>query len=342
MTRKTTAQRRKNDVDRGKSRPRSQGRRVRGDAPRIEERALKIQTFTAFDLQRMEFPPVRYAVEGFIAEGLTLFGGKPKIGKSWMAVDFAMAVARGGLALGSIPTNRGVVLYAALEDNQRRLQRRMRKLYGDDKNWPKGFHLTTEICRLDKGGLEDLEQWIEAHDPVLIILDTLAHVKPVSRRESGGYESDYEALAPLQRLAGEQRICIIVIHHLRKMMGDDPLDMISGTTGLTGAVDNILVLNRNSGGTTLYGRGREIEEMEMAVEMKGGAWKLLGTASEVRRSEERQAILDLLENRDKALGPKEIADSLQRPVNNVKQLLFHMAKAGELSRTGRGRYQLPA
>ncbi len=92
---------------------------------------------------------------------------------------------------------------------------------------------------------------------------------------------------------------------------------------------------------TLYGRGREIEEIETAVEMTDGAWKILGPASEVRRSEERQAILDLLAAAGKALGPKEVAEKLNQPENNIKQLLFQMAKAGELKKAGRGVYRLP-
>lgn len=305
-------------------------------------RHFGIETFTARELQGMVFPPVRYAVDGYIAEGLTLLGGKPKIGKSWMAVDFGMAIARGGLALGSIPCKQGRVLYCALEDNKRRLQRRMRKLYGDEGGWPKSFHFTTQLKRLDEGGLNDLREWILDHDPTLVIIDTLACVRPRTRRETGGgYDADYAALAPLQEMAGELGVCIVVIHHLRKMIGDDPLDMISGTTGLTGAVDNILVLGRNSGGVTLYGRGREIEEIETALEMNQGAWKVLGPASEVRRSEEREAIINVLADADKPMGPKAIADTLKADTANIKQLLFKMAKDGEVMKKSRGQYVLP-
>jgi hypothetical protein len=290
----------------------------------------------------MEFPPIQYAIDGYIAEGLTILAGKPKIGKSWMAVDFAMAIARGGVALGSIPCEQGTVLYCALEDNQRRLKRRMRKLYGDERNWPKSFHFATQLKRLDGGGLEDLRDWILAHSPALLIIDTLICVKPTSRRDAkGAYDADYAAMSPLQQLAGELGVCIVVIHHLRKMMGDDPLDMVSGTTGLTGAVDTILILSRDSHGVTLYGRGREIEEIETAVELKDGAWKILGPASEVRRSEEREAILNVLIDAKKPMPPKAIADALKIPVNNVKQLLFKMAKAGEVAKRSRGQYSLP-
>lgn len=125
-----------------------------------------IETFTARELQKMDFPPIQYAIEGYIAEGLTLLGGKPKIGKSWMAVDLAMAIAKGNMALGSIPCRRGTVLYCALEDNKRRLQRRMRKLYGDESSWPKSFHFTTHMDRLDEGGLDDLHGYSTTSPPL--------------------------------------------------------------------------------------------------------------------------------------------------------------------------------
>lgn len=166
-------------------------------------------------------------------------------------------------------------------------------------------------------------------------------MKPQNRRDGGGYDADYAALSPLQELAGELGVCIVVIHHLRKLVGDDPLDMISGTTGLTGAVDSILILSRGGHGVTLYGRGREIEEIETALELSGGAWKILGPASEVRRSKERGEILNILEGADKPMTLKAIADLLSIPANNVKQLLFKMAKAGEVQKTSRGQYSLP-
>lgn len=295
-----------------------------------------ISTISANALQTKTFPPLRYAIDGYIAEGLTLIAGKPKIGKSWLALDFAMAVATGGLALGSVRCQKGPVLYCALEDNHRRLHRRMSKLYGDVENWPPELHFATQVRRLGDGLIDDLREWIERHRPRLVIIDTFAGVRPQGRRD--GYEADYSALAPLQELAGELRVSILVIHHLRKMPSDDPFDMISGTTGLTGSVDNPFVLHRGKQGVTLYGRGREIEEMEKALEFTGAMWKVLGDATEVRRSDERGAILEVLGSADEPMGPKEIASALGWKADNIKQLLFKMHKDGEVKKRGRGRY----
>jgi hypothetical protein len=116
-----------------------------------------LQTFTANDLQSMNFPPLDFFVEGLITEGLTLLAGKPKMGKSWMALDLAMSIAVGSEALGERACKKGTTLYCALEDNQRRLQRRMRHVYGDQTNWPTNFHFTTQMNKLDQGGREQLK-----------------------------------------------------------------------------------------------------------------------------------------------------------------------------------------
>lgn len=320
-----------------KTTPRSRKRNSRtAKFASVSATAAAISTISAEALQSKVFPPLRYAVDGYLAEGVTLLAGKPKIGKSWMALDFAMAVAAGDLALGSVKCRQGPVLYCALEDNHRRLKRRMSQLYGDVEHWPPGLHFATQVRRLGDGLVDDLRNWIEAQRPKLVIIDTFAGVRPQSRRE--GYDADYAALSPLQEMAGQMGVAILVIHHLRKMQGDDPFDMISGTTGLTGAVDAAFVLHRGKQGVTLYGRGREIEEMEQAVEFVGGMWKVLGDADEVRRSDERSAILEVLDRADEPMGPKEIANALGWKTDNVKQLLFKMHKDGEIQKRGRGRY----
>jgi hypothetical protein len=91
-----------------------------------KEKASKL--YTAGDLQWMEFPPLRFIIPGYLVEGLTILVGKPKRGKSWMALDWVLAVAHGGHAFGTIQCDVGDCLYMALEDSPRRMQRRIRQL----------------------------------------------------------------------------------------------------------------------------------------------------------------------------------------------------------------------
>jgi hypothetical protein len=74
---------------------------------------------TAPMLLRKELPEIKFIVPGYVTEGLTILAGKGKIGKSWLALGIAVAVACGGYALGSIEVEQGDVLYLALEDNER-------------------------------------------------------------------------------------------------------------------------------------------------------------------------------------------------------------------------------
>jgi predicted ATP-dependent serine protease len=139
--------------------------------------------FTARSLNRMRFQPLKFVVPGFIAEGLTLFAGKPKIGKSWLLLHVAWAVACGDYTLGGVSCEAGDVLYASLEDNQRRLQDRLTKLFGAAVDWPSNLHFTCDMPRLADGGLKFIEDWIASVDCLrLIIIDT--HARDGSRAQS--------------------------------------------------------------------------------------------------------------------------------------------------------------
>ena len=299
--------------------------------------------FTAAELQRKTFPPIAYCVPDLIPEGLTIIAGKPKIGKSWIALDICIATGAGRFCLGDRKPIQGQVLYAAMEDNPRRLQRRIDRLLSPvSAQWPEGLTLANSWRRLDKGGVNDVRQWIEQTDnPRLIILDTLASVKPI--RTQQGYTEDYESLAALHRLANETGVSIILLHHTRKMEAEDPVDTVSGTLGLAGCADSVLVLARSSQGTTLYVRGRDIEEAEHAVSFDKHSckWTILGNANEVHRSNERGKILDALLNASELLGPQQIADDTQMKSDNVRYLLGQMVRGGEVRKAARGRYYHP-
>jgi hypothetical protein len=306
----------------------------------------RAHVITAAELQRKMFPPISYVVPGLIPEGLSILAGRPKVGKSWMALDVAIAVAAGRICLGERRPIEGDVLYCALEDNQRRLQRRIDKILGYlGIGWPERLTLTTSWRRLDKGGVEDVAAWAgSVADPRLVILDTLAGVRPIRTRD--GYTEDYESLAELHRLSNERGrgLGALVLHHTRKMDAEDPLDTISGTLGLAGCADTALVIARSPNGTTLYVRGRDIEESEHAVNFDKHScrWTILGSAAEVHRSNERGKILAVLVEARELLGPQQIAERTRMKSDNVRFLLGKMVDAGEVNKTGRGRYHHPS
>lgn len=291
----------------------------------------------------MEFEPIKYVIPGYVAEGLTILGGRPKLGKSWLALDFTIAVASGGRSLGA-ECDQGDALYLALEDNQRRLQDRLRIVLPKLKSLRPDLSrlsLLTEAPKIGEGLIEILDAWrTRVEDPRLIIVDTLAMVRPPKGRNQDSYAADYAALSPLQQYAGEHRVAVVVVTHVRKMEANDPLEMISGTNGLTGAADSILVLDRSTDGPKLYGRGRDVEEVEIALKFDGGRWSVLGKVDDVKRSSERRKILNALRDCGSALSPKEIAEATGMKSNNVTHLLRKMVAAGEVKKDGYGTYSV--
>lgn len=296
---------------------------------------------TAADLQGKAFAPVRWVVPEMIPEGLTILAGKPKLGKSWLILDVALAAAQGGWTLGDRHCIEGDVLYAALEDGQRRLKERMRKVC-NTKAWPSRLTFCTEMSSLNEGGADFLREWIaQATDPRLIIIDTFAKVRPTSSKTDTQYESDYRATGALKAIADQTGVAIVIVHHVRKMGADDPFDTVSGTNGLTGAADTIIVLQRDGGGVVLHARGRDIEEMELAIQFQKDTcrWRVLGAAHEVRRSAERTAILVALKASDEPMTPLEISDVTGHARIATRKLLLGMARDGEVVKHGKGKYR---
>jgi hypothetical protein len=192
--------------------------------------------FSLPDLLSWKLPPVRWTIPDMLPEGLTLLAGKPKLGKSWLALSVALSISAGGVALGALPVTKGDVLYLALEDNTRRLQSRARRLLESMTNTPGNLEFALGWSRLGEGGLAYLEEYLKAHPNLrLVVIDTWARVAPPSgERRCSQYEGDYESLTPLKRLADTYHISILAVHHLRKTGSSDVLDEIIGSTGVTG------------------------------------------------------------------------------------------------------------
>lgn len=292
-------------------------------------------------LMKKHFPPLRYIVEGYVAEGLTILAGAPKLGKSWMALNVAVAVATGDPAFGTVHCEPGDVLYLALEDNQRRLQSRL--LVMGCRKAPDRLTFCTQWPTLAEGAVDEIARWADSvAKPTLVVVDVLAKVRDATSGRDNAYDADYRPITALQQLAGERNIAIVVIHHTRKQDSDDPFDSVSGTRGLTGAADTVLVLKKehSSGRTVLYGRGRDVAEIETVFELDArlGRWRVLGEAAEIGRTDERGAILEVLKDADQPMSPKEVSDLLGKKPDAVRQTMTRMVHAGEIVKLGRGLY----
>lgn len=313
---------------------------------RPEERNGRPKTFTAAELMAEELPEAKWVVPDILPEGVTFLAGKPKLGKSWMVLGMGLAVATGGVALGTKPVRQGEILYLALEDNRRRLQKRLGLLLTNGVA-PEGLHLNLDWPRADEGGISALNAWLAEHSACrLVVIDTLARFKPRATGRRTQYDEDREAVDPLGPVAAEHGVGILLVHHLRETESEDPLDMITGSVGLTGGVDGALVLKRKRGKADafLHVDGRDIEsptELALQFDADAATWAIAGDAEEYRLSEARLAILRVMRHSDEPLGPKEIAELAEAKHGATRELLSQMVKDGQVRNLGRGAYALP-
>src|SRR5215211_3505670 len=277
-----------------------------------------VRIFTAANLMEEELPPVRWVVPDILPEGVTFLAGKPKMGKSWMGLDLGLAIATGGVALGAKRVEQGEVLALFLEDKStRRIQNRTGKLLVD-RPAPENLHITNEWPRLDEGGAELLDDWVAIHPNArLVIVDTLAMLKPRANGRRTQYDEDRDAVDPLGPIAADHNVAILLVHHLREAESEDPLDMIHGSAGLTGGVDGALVLKRKRGQADAYLHvdGRDIEnpaELALKWDADTVSWTVVGDAEEYRLSQSRAEVIAVLEKSGEPMTPTEVADALDK------------------------------
>jgi len=297
---------------------------------------------TAAELQGREFKPIKWVISDLLPEGASILGGKPKVGKSWLVLGLASAVAGGECALGELPVSRGEVIYLALEDGRRRLQRRLRKMLGTAP-WPQGLTFFTEWPRVDQGGIEELDKWLIEHPKAqLVVIDTLKHIRAPESARIQGYGADYEAVTPLQQLATKHGVAVLIVTHLRKLDADDPLDTVQGTLGISGGVDGIYVFKRPKGSLegTLYYRGRDIEEGEKVLVWKPGETMLWRLKDATETPVAGDAVLEAIKPGE-AIGPEDLAERTGLPNDTIRQRLKRLADSGQIVRLKRGTYCLP-
>ena len=236
----------------------------------------KLETMTAEQLQSAPCSPVPFLVDELLPEGLHILAGAPKIGKSWLALWLCLCVAQ-GQPLWNFAVTQGEVLYLSLEDSFQRIQTRLFDLTEDA---PPTLHFAIMADTLKHGLEQQIEQFLMEHPTTkLVVIDTLQRVRGTGS-DSNLYANDYQDIGLLKRLADRRHIAILLIHHLRKLHDDDPMNMISGSTGLSGAADSTFVLQKNSrlaNVASLHCTGRDIPDRTLKLEFgeEDHVWKLL-------------------------------------------------------------------
>jgi hypothetical protein len=306
--------------------------------------------YTLEELLTLELPEPKWVVPGLLSEGLNLLAGPPKAGKSWLALNLAITVAAGGMVLGEHQATAGNVLYISLEDRTRRVQGRARKILAGKDHATRGrLMIFTEFPRQDAGGLEAIQQWVEeSHNPSLVIIDVWQRYKPNKSRgrNSNAYEQDYADLGQLKGMLDAKNVSCLCLHHLNKSNPEDVVEKLSGSMGIGGCADGIMVLTRQRSETEgeLFLTGRDIEEKKFAMKFDSESctWTSLGEAEGRLRSVEGKKITEFMRNAGHRakMWPKEIAESLGLHPNSTRTTLCRLVERGILKRDG-GRYHYP-
>jgi predicted transcriptional regulator len=297
------------------------------------DRALYIVPRSGVEIVSKNYEPPKWLLEPFLPEGITVIGGKYKIGKSFLALQIACELALRGKK----------VLYYGLEDTERRLNWRLNLLFGGGtpeflKNIL--FHTKEDgIPRLDKGGLEYLKVDIHNFNPDFLVIDPFLAIKPRGKGKDILLE-DYQALEIFREFT--QKMDILIIHHTRKTQAEDITDELAGSAGFLASPDNVGVLkrDRNSeiGYFTLY--PRDFDPQNWALAFKSGRWKVLGKKEEVVIAEEQRKVIEAIKELGGVATIKEVASFLDKNYRTVQSLIFQMVNKGILKKSKRGKYIL--
>ncbi len=260
-------------------------------------------------IENMVIEPTRWIVDELIPAGLAIAAGRPKSGKSWFLMSLAKAIAEGGTALGRFKCKQGRVLFLSLEDYLSTTKERLAVLGGCKS--PQMVDVAYDWAPISEtedpsGAVGQIEAWLDAHDDAAaVFIDTFTRLRPRGWGKELDYERDTRHIGFLQRLARDRNVAIVLVLHTRK---DPPsgttgasnvFDNILGSTGITGAADLNIVLQRShrEDKATLYISGRKVREevsAALSVDRSTWEWKWLGDQSDVDRKAQYQQILDVL------------------------------------------------
>lgn len=317
------------------------------------ERSVKIAALRAADpeppkalwstgeLLRAQFPDPKWAVPGMLPVGLCVLAGRPKLGKSWLSLQIAVAVGTGGRVLDRT-VERGKALYLALEDSPRRLKDRLKKQQATTAaaadfrfDWP----------FLHERGTADLLYEIDHNGYTLIVVDTLA------RAVGGADQMDQGEMnvlcGALQRIAQDRQVTIILVHHHRKkgITAGDVVDDVMGATSIAGVADAVLGLYRERGkkDAELKITGRDVDEQELAVrfDLVTGCWQLVGDAQGVRMESVQADIVNAVIEHGGRATARQIASFLGKRANNISRELQELVSKGALVRGAKSGRTVP-
>jgi hypothetical protein len=299
---------------------------------------------TLTELLAADIPVPTQLFDGLMHEGLLLFGGKSKRGKSWLMFDLALSLAVGRSAFRHFGCpHKMPVLFLALEDGRARLQGRT-KMIQPNLASVDNFHLRYSFRPLLEGGIDDLAKEIGHHHYGLVVIDVLAKLEPTNGgKGEKNYHDVYEMFAPLQALRQEHPFCLAMLTHLRKADADDVFDALHGSVAYQGAQDVLWVLERKPKDdfAFLHIRDKDAEDHTIALRFVDGHWEYIGEGEEYEVTRDQRRIIKILTEEKREMSVQDIlrgGDFKAEQYGYLRKLLVTMVKEDLIHRTRYGKY----
>ena len=236
-------------------------------------------------------------VENLIYPGTYILAGAPKVGKSFFVAQLAYHIAT-GQKLWDYEVKQSTVLYLALEDDHRRLQKRMCRMFGVEGT--ANLHFAVTSRKLGEGLEDQLEEFIDKHPNTrIIIIDTLQKIRQ-GGNDTYSYANDYECVGNLKKFADQKEICLLIVHHTRKQQASDKFDMISGTTGILGCADGAFILQKekrtdSTATLDIVGRDQCDQKLYLVRNQEKLFWDLDHAETELWKAPPDPIVLKILE-----------------------------------------------
>lgn len=306
---------------------------------------LGLQVVDGLTVYRSPGLDQKCVIPGVLHNGLTIFAGRPKSGKSWLSLQLALAVAQGDKFLGQMPvTMPGAVVYIALEESQSRTASRMQRLVASESIYMQNIAMVYSMLPLGQGGAEQLDKILEDRKPTLVIADTFLALVGGADKGKDVMRSEYKEVDRIRKIVAKHDTAMVLIHHTRKAMaGESGIDSVAGSTGVTAATDAVWTLKKEdaeAGMSSLEIVGREVEEQSLGLRFKRDGdigWEFAGQGHEIKAAKGQREIVEMLTH-EGAQTPAKIAMLLRMNVNQVRSMLYEMANVGSVIRQSSGSY----
>jgi DNA primase len=250
-------------------------------------------SFDAAELQNEKIDPPDWIVKDILPTGLALLCAPSKIGKSWMVLQLCLNITAEERFL-NFETNKHACLYYALEDSKARLKDRMNKIL-KGKPASKNLHFAIKADSINTGLLDKISEELKRYPDIkLVVIDTFQKVRDKAIKNESLYSTDYREMGGLKDFADKNKICLLLVHHLRKMADEsDVFNMISGSTALMGAADSIFIIykkKRSDESAQLQMIGRDIQQDNLVIHFNkvDYIWEVEGTEKEIEERRERE------------------------------------------------------